>query len=245
MIAAALVAAVLASGPNAADAARFASFRLAQAETQPDAEQPPAQQQPPAENPPSARFYEEPVPNGFARIHLLSDDEDVRLYKQSAKKDEHLPGPLGQILVRDEQVCVTPCGVVVDIRGGQDMYAGGPGMPSTPKFNLLGRQGDVVIDVHGGSYGELVLGYIGGWGGLALGVTGASVLIVGLLLNSANSVFLRSAGNVLTVGGGVGVGLGVAFGLTGLYLVHDGTTRYEVLPAGTRPPETVPSTLSL
>lgn len=194
---------------------------------------------------PKPRFYEEPVPPGFARIHLLSDDPDVRLYRENPKRYDDAPGPVPKILLADEMICSTPCGIVVDIRPGQNVYIGGPGMPSTPKFNLVGRSGDVVIDVHGGSYGELILGYIGSWGGFITAIASASVLVVGLLLRPSNDQFLRTAGNFATVAGGIGTGVGLVFGVTGLYLVHDGSTRYEVLPSGTRPPGEVPATLEL
>src|SRR3954468_6327224 len=123
MIVVALSAVLLSGTPGAADAVRSARL-VAQAD-----------EAGPQEHP---KTFEEPVPSGFARIHLLSDDDDVRLYKQSAKRDDRVPAPFGQILLKDDQVCQAPCGIVVDIRPGQDMYLGGPGMPSTPKFNLLG-----------------------------------------------------------------------------------------------------------
>lgn len=194
---------------------------------------------------PKSKFYEEPVPPGFARIHLITDDPDVRLFREHAKRYDEAPNPLPKILIKDEMICSAPCGIVVDIRPGQNVYVGGPGMPSTPKFNLVGRSGDVIIDVHGGNYGELIMGYIGSWGGFITALASGSVMVVGLLLRPSNDQFLRTAGNFLTVGGGIGAGVGLVFGFTGLYLVHDGTTRYEVLPSGTRPPQDVPATLEL
>jgi hypothetical protein len=235
MIFAAAIAVALASSPvSAANTER--SIQLLQAEAQPQQQTQPQ---------PQAKFYEEPLPPGFARIHLLSDDKDVRLFREQVERYDKAPNPVPKILLGDEMICSTPCGIVVDVRPGQNLYIGGPGMPSTPKFNLVGRSGDVVIDVHGGNYGELILGYIGSWGGFIGAVGAGSLMIVGLLLRPSNDQFLRTAGNFLTVGGGIGVGVGVVFGLTGLYLVHDGRTRYEVLPSGTRPPSEVPATLEL
>lgn len=197
--------------------------------------------QPPA----NAKFYEEPAPPGFARIHLISDDPAVRLFRETEARDKEGRGGLPGLLLRDEVICTAPCGTLVDIRPGQNVYLGGPGMPSTPKFNLVGRSGDVVINVHGGSYAQLILGHIGSWGGFIGALASGSLLVVGLLLRPAADPFLRTTGNLLTVGGGIGLGVGLVFGVTGLYLVHAGTTRYDVLPSGTRPPHDVPATLEL
>jgi hypothetical protein len=110
---------------------------------------------------------------GVARLHIEASEPGVALYTYTASDPT-----LGYAEPRKDIVCFAPCDRLVDGRA-ENLYFAGPSLPGTDVFSFEGRQGDVRATVRAGSIVPLRLGLVAILVGIAGGVTGTSMAIVG------------------------------------------------------------------
>ncbi|WP_437723082.1 hypothetical protein [Sorangium sp. So ce861] len=189
---------------------------------------PPQRPPPPPPRAPAASAAPHPSIPGLVRIHIDTDDPQVRLIKLLGTDVSR--GYRSYSVTRHvEVVCRAPCDEVVDGRRGEAFYFSGKDMPDSSEFTLLGARGDLTIHVDSGSaeqYGIAKPMMI--VGGIAV-LGGAAATIAAFETDSSAGVRAGSvAFNVL----------GASVLATGIFMRVFGRTTYEFLPL--RPAQRAP-----
>ncbi|MGK3969239.1 hypothetical protein WMF38_35390 [Sorangium sp. So ce118] len=171
-----------------------------------------------------------PLPSipGFARIHIDTDDPQVRLIKL-VSTDVSTGFRSYSVTRHLEVVCRAPCDEVVDGRRGEVFYFSGKDMPDSSEFTLLDARGDLTIHVDSGSTLQYrIAGPMMILGGIAV-LGGAAATIAAFKTDSSDGVKAGSlAFNVL----------GASVLATGIFLRVFGRTTYELVPL--RPAQQAP-----
>lgn len=163
---------------------------------------------------------------GLVRLHLAGGPAPLNLFLSRPVADQ------------DEVVCTAPCDREVDGRAGQEFYVGGEGLVRTDRFNLLGREGALEMQVRAGNRTARRLGLAGSITGAALVSAGLLVLSVAATPNGdeqngrVNDLNLTTAQRRgMRWGGGAAVVVGAALAATGLYEFFHNRTSFEVSEA--------------
>ncbi|KYF70732.1 hypothetical protein BE17_52800 [Sorangium cellulosum] len=183
---------------------------------------------PPPPSAPGASAAPLPSVPGLARIHIDTDDPQVRLIKLVST--EVSGGFRSHSVTRHvEVVCRAPCDEVVDGRRGEAFYFSGKGMPDSSEFTLLDVRGDSTIHVDSGSnFQYRIATPLMVLGGIAV-LGGAAATIAAFKTDSSDGAKAGSlAFNVL----------GASVLATGILMRVFGRTTYEFVPLG--PAQRVP-----
>lgn len=111
---------------------------------------------------------------GVVRLHIETDDPDVRLIEEVSTTHGYVSG-YGFAMTELREACAPPCNQVIDGRRGQSFYFGGQGVVETDTFVLSGYSGDVTAHVDPGSRGLQI-------GGVIMLPLGAMVMIAGPIM---------------------------------------------------------------
>ncbi|WP_437732752.1 hypothetical protein [Sorangium sp. So ce1335] len=168
----------------------------------------------------------EPHPGipGIARIHIDTDDPQVKLVRLLGTEVRSY-----HVTRRVEVVCRAPCDEVVDGRRGEAFYFSGKDMPDSSEFTLLDARGDVTIHVESGSIWQYRLaGPMMILGGIAA-LGGASAAFAAFKYDASDEA--KAGSLALNV-------IGVSVLATGIFLRVFGRTTYELAPP--RPAQRAP-----
>jgi len=164
-----------------------------------------------------------PPQPGVVRIHVDSDDPDVRLFRFGAPTVARM-GNMVSVMPSTELVCQSPCDTIVDGRKGAQFYFAGDGVPMSSFFEIGQRSGDVVAQVDSGIGSLYVVGgVLAGTGGIAA-VLGALFTPIGLVTTDASSEQsgFTTAGEVMLAAGGGGI-------IAGILMIAAAGTDFELV----------------
>jgi len=162
---------------------------------------------------------------GVVRLHIESPDPNVELHGIGAQRlDPVAGGYVGQ--GPSTLLCRAPCDTFIDARLGQPLAIAGRDIPDSSTFQLYDKEGDHTVRVRPGSRSKLTWSAITGTTGVLAVLTGGSILLTGLLLQSADSS--PGSGDSLVKWGGITLGGGVVLTTTGVILYNSGTTDVTV-----------------
>jgi hypothetical protein len=168
---------------------------------------------------------------GIVRLRIESPDPDVELQGLGAQRlDQVAGGYVGQ--GASTLLCRAPCDTLIDARLGQPLQIAGANIPSSASFQLYDREGEVTAHVRPGSRSKLTWSAVTGSIGVLGAITGGSLLLTGLLVNSGDQE--SSTGDSLVKWGGITLGLGVVLTGTGVVLYNAGTTDVTLEGGGGR-----------
>ncbi|MGK3984876.1 hypothetical protein WME99_17650 [Sorangium sp. So ce136] len=175
---------------------------------------------PPPPRAPAASAPPLPSIPGLARVHIDTDDPQVRLIKLVST--DVLRGFRSYSVTRHvEVVCRAPCDEVVDGRRGEVFYFSGKDMPDSSEFTLLDVRGDLAIHVDSGStLQSRIAGPMMVLGGIAV-LGGAAATVAAFKTDSSDGV--KAGSLTFNV-------LGASVLATGILLRVLGRTTYEFVP---------------
>ena len=150
---------------------------------------------------------------GAPRIHVAtrqSEDRDVILFRQpSPDEREQLGQPYRKLGV---PICRAPCDQVVDGRWGQSYLIGGPDIIPSRPFLLVGRTGNLTLEVRPASFGKAPGALMSALGGAATGIGLTQMLVAAAIdppLRQDGTLFfvgaLLGGGGLALLGGGIAV----------------------------------------
>ncbi|MFO0567424.1 MAG: hypothetical protein U0263_17325 [Polyangiaceae bacterium] len=157
---------------------------------------------------------------GVVKLHIESPDPNVELQGLGAQRlDRVAGGYVGQ--GASTLLCRAPCDTFIDARLGQPLQITGADIPSSSGFQVYDREGDVTAKVRPGSSSKLTWSAITGTTGFLAVITGGSLLLTGVLINSSDT---STSGDGLVKWGGITLGAGAVLTTTGILLYNSGTT---------------------
>lgn len=168
---------------------------------------------------------------GVVRMRIESPEPNLELHGLGAQRLDKVPGGyVGQ--GPSTLLCRAPCDTVIDARLGQPLKISGADIPDSAPFQVFDKEGEVTARVRPGSQGKLTWSAITGSIGILGAITGGSLLLTGVLVNSGDSE--STTGDSLTKWGGITLGVGVALTVTGVVLYNSGTTDVTLEGGGGR-----------
>ena len=170
---------------------------------------------------------------GIVRLHIESPDPEVELHGYGAQRlDKVAGGFVGQ--GASTLLCRAPCDAMIEARLGQPLKISGASIPDSAAFQVYDKEGEVTARVRPGSSSKLTWSAITGSIGVLGAITGGSLLLTGVLINSSDSS--STSGDGLTKWGGITLGAGLVLTGTGIVLYNAGTTDVTLEGGGGRPP---------
>lgn len=129
----------------------------------------PVEPAPPPEPPPAQLGQP-----GVVRLHIETDDPDVRLIEEVSTTHGYVSG-YGFAMTELREACAPPCDQIIDGRRGQSFYFDGDGVVTTDAFTLSGFSGNMTAHVDPGSRGLQI-------GGVIMLPLGAMVMLAGPIM---------------------------------------------------------------
>ena len=162
---------------------------------------------------------------GRPRLHIeLTRDATVRLYELTGTIMVASGSPLtasSPSVSAARPVCLAPCDRVIDGTGGQSFFIGGDRMLPSRRFTLLSHEGDMTAVVKPGRPGVFI-------GGAMFTTMSLAPLLSGIVFLAVQKPMMNSSSSSLHRTGGVLVGVGAGFLISGIIMMALGRTRVEL-----------------